>query len=123
MPREGDIRPETSGPPVPWVQIKLSDEGEILVKNKYPYSGYYKNPDATKAKMKDGWFYTGDFGYMNEAGHLIVIDRMEDLKELAGGKKFSPQYNGNKAQVQPLYKRRPHHRRHGQSICNRPNQY
>jgi len=104
MPREGDIWPETSGLPVPWVQIKLSDEGEILVKNKYPYSGYYKNPDATKAKMKDGWFCTGDFGHMNEAGHLIVIDRMEDLKELAGGKKFSPQYTEIRLRFSPYIK-------------------
>ncbi len=104
MPREGDIRPETSGPPVPWVEISLSDEGEILIKNKYPYSGYYKNPEATAEKMKDGWFYTGDFGHMNEDGHLIVIDRMDDLKELAGGKKFSPQYSEIRLRFSPYIK-------------------
>lgn len=104
MPREGDIRPETSGPPVPWVEIKLSDEGEILIKNKYPYSGYYKNPEATEEKIKDGWFYTGDFGYLNDDGHLIVIDRMEDLKELAGGKKFSPQYTEIRLRFSPYIK-------------------
>ncbi len=104
MPREGDIRPETSGPPVPWVEIKLSDEGEILIKNKYPYSGYYKDPEATEAKIKDGWFYTADFGHMNEDGHLIVIDRMEDLKELAGGKKFSPQYTEIRLRFSPYIK-------------------
>jgi long-chain acyl-CoA synthetase len=92
MPREGGIRPETSGPPVPWVTIKLSDEGEILIKNKYPYSGYYKDQEATEAKIKDGWFCTGDFGHLTDDGHLVVIDRMDDLKGLAGGKKFSPQY-------------------------------
>ncbi len=104
MPREGDIRPETSGPPVPWVEVKLSDEGEILIKNEYPYSGYYKDPEATEAKLKDGWFYTSDFGYMNEDGHLIVIDRMEDLKELAGGKKFSPQYTEIRLRFSPYIK-------------------
>jgi len=104
MPRKGDIRPETSGPPVPWVEIKLSDEGEILIKNKYPYSGYYKNPEATAEKVKDGWFYTGDFGYLNEDGHLIVIDRMDDLKELAGGKKFSPQYTEVRLRFSPYIK-------------------
>jgi len=104
MPREGDIRPETSGPPVPWVEIKLSDEGEILIKNKYPYSGYYKNPEATAEKVKDGWFCTGDFGHMNEDGHLIVIDRMEDLKELASGKKFSPQYSEIRLRFSPYIK-------------------
>jgi len=104
MPREGDIRPDTSGPPVPWVQVKLSDEGEILIQNKYPYSGYYKNPDATRKKMTDGWFATGDFGHLNEDGHLIVIDRMEDLKELAGGKKFSPQYTEVRLRFSPYIK-------------------
>lgn len=104
MPREGDIRPETSGPPVPWVKVKLSDEGEILIKNEYPYSGYYKDSEATEAKIKDGWFYTADFGYMNEDGHLIVIDRMEDLKELAGGKKFSPQYTEIRLRFSPYIK-------------------
>ncbi len=104
MPREGDIRPETSGPPVPWVEVKLSDEGEILIKNKYPYSGYYKDSEATEAKIKDGWFYTADFGHMNEDGHLIVIDRMEDLKELAGGKKFSPQYTEIRLRFSPYIK-------------------
>ena len=104
LPREDDIRPDTSGPPVPWVEVKLSDDGEILLKNKYPYSGYYKDTEATEAKIKDGWFYTGDFGYMNEDGHLIVIDRMEDLKELAGGKKFSPQYTEIRLRFSPYIK-------------------
>ncbi|MGM0382114.1 MAG: AMP-binding protein [Thermodesulfobacteriota bacterium] len=104
MPREGDIRPDTSGPPVPWVKVKLSNEGEILIKNKYPYSGYYKDDEATKSKMKDGWFCTGDFGHINTDGHLIVIDRMDDLKELAGGKKFSPQYSEIRLRFSPYIK-------------------
>ena len=104
MPRKGDIRPDTSGPAVPWVEIKLSEEGEILIKNKYPYSGYYKNPKATEEKVIDGWFCTGDFGHINEDGHLIVIDRMEDLKELANGKKFSPQYSEVRLRFSPYIK-------------------
>ena len=104
MPREGDIRPDTSGPPVPWVEVSLSDEGEILIKNKYPYSGYYKDPKATESKIKDDWFCTGDFGHINEDGHLIVIDRMDDLKELAGGKKFSPQYSEIRLRFSPYIK-------------------
>jgi long-chain acyl-CoA synthetase len=104
MPREGDIRPETSGPPVPWVEVKLAEDGEILIKNEYPYSGYYKDYEATESKIKDGWFYTGDFGHMNKDGHLIVIDRMDDLKELAGGKKFSPQYSEIRLRFSPYIK-------------------
>ena len=104
MPRQGDIRPDTSGPPVPWVKVNLSEEGEILIKNKYPYSGYYKNREATEEKVIDGWFYTGDFGHINEDGHLIVIDRMDDLKELASGKKFSPQYSEVRLRFSPYIK-------------------
>jgi long-chain acyl-CoA synthetase len=92
LPRAGDIRAETCGPIIPWAKIKFSEEGEILVKSDFPFSGYYKNEEATKKKLRDGWYYTGDFGYLEERGHLIVIDRMEDLRELKGGEKFSPQY-------------------------------
>jgi long-chain acyl-CoA synthetase len=54
--------------------------------------------------MKDGWFSTGDFGHMTVDGHLIVIDRMDDLKELAGGKKFSPQYTEIRLRFSPYIK-------------------
>ncbi len=104
IPLEGDIRPETCGPVLPWVDVKLSDAGEILVKNKYMYSGYYKNPEATEEKLKDGYYQTGDFGYLDEEGHLIVIDRMEDLKSLSGGKKFSPQYTEIRLRFSPYIK-------------------
>jgi long-chain acyl-CoA synthetase len=104
LPLKGDIRPETCGPPVPWVDIKLTDEGEILVKSKYPYAGYYKNPEATASKVRDGWFYTGDFGHIDENGHLIVIDRMEDLRLLKNGKKFSPQYSEIRLRFSPYIK-------------------
>jgi len=104
IPKKGEVRPETSGRIVPWVELKLSDEGEILVKSRYMYSGYYKNPEATKAKIQDGWYCTGDLGYIDEQGHLIVIDRMEDLKELAGGRKFSPQYAEIRLRFSPYIK-------------------
>lgn len=104
MPREGDIRPDTSGPPVSWVEIRLSEEGEILVQNRFPYSGYYKDEKATQSKVKDGWFHTGDFGHLTEDGHLVVMDRMEDLKSLAGGKKFSPQYTEIRLRFSPYIK-------------------
>jgi len=103
-PREGEIRPETSGRPVPWAEVKISEEGEILIKSRYMYSGYYKDPESTKKKFKDGWFCSGDFGYLDEGGHLIVIDRMDDLKPLAGGKKFSPQYAEVRLRFSPFVK-------------------
>jgi long-chain acyl-CoA synthetase len=90
--RDGDIKWESSGTGMPDVEITLSDEGEILVKGPNIFSGYYKNPEATREKMRDGWYHTGDFGHFDDDDHLIVIDRMEDLKALKEGQKFSPQY-------------------------------
>jgi long-chain acyl-CoA synthetase len=104
IPRKGEIRPDTSGPIVPWAEAKLSEDGEILIKSKYMYAGYYKNSEATKAKLKDGWFQTGDFGYIDDDHQLIVIDRMDDLKDLAGGKKFSPQYTEVRLRFSPFIK-------------------
>ena len=92
IPRPGDIQPETSGKPMPWTDVKISEEGEIRVKSKYLFAGYYKNPEAKAKKIKDGYYCTDDFGYIDDNGYLIVIDRMEDLKELSDGGKFSPQY-------------------------------
>jgi long-chain acyl-CoA synthetase len=104
MPRKGDMRPETSGPPVPWADIRLSEDGEILVRSKYPYAGYYKNKEASDSKLIDGWYRTGDFGHLDQDGHLIVIDRMDDLKDLSGGRKFSPQYTEVRLRYSPYIK-------------------
>ena len=89
---DGEIKYETCGPPMPGVEVRLSPEGEILVKGENIFSGYYKNIEATQEKIRDGWYYTGDFGYIDDDRHLVVIDRMEDLKELKEGRKFSPQF-------------------------------
>jgi long-chain acyl-CoA synthetase len=89
---DGEIKYETCGPPMPGVEVRLSPEGEILVKGENIFAGYYKNLEATQEKIRDSWYYTGDFGYIDDDRHLVVIDRMEDLKELKGGRKFSPQF-------------------------------
>ena len=91
VPQKNDIKAESSGVVVPWAKVKVSEDGEILVKSKYTYSGYYKNEAAAKANInKDGWYLTGDFGYIDQDGHLIVMDRMKDLKQLSADKKLSP---------------------------------
>ena len=104
IPRPGEIHPETSGKPMPWTEVKISEEGEIQVKSKFLHAGYYKNPEATAKTLKEGYYQSGDFGHIDEDGDLIVIDRMEDLKELSGGKKFSPQYSEVRLRFSPYVK-------------------
>jgi long-chain acyl-CoA synthetase len=104
IPRPGEVHPETSGKPMPWTHVKISEEGEILVKSKFLHAGYYKNPEATAKTLKDGYYRSGDFGHIDENGHLIVIDRMEDLKELSNGRKFSPQYSEVRLRFSPYVK-------------------
>jgi long-chain acyl-CoA synthetase len=104
IPRPGEIHPETSGRPMPWAEVRIADDGEIQVKSKFMYAGYYKNPEATAARLKDGFYCSEDFGHINEEGHLIVIDRMEDLKTLSTGQKFSPQYTEVRLRFSPYIK-------------------
>lgn len=90
--RDGEIRPETSGKPLPGVEVRLSQEGEIQVRNPGMFVGYYKDEEAFRKKFSEGWYCSGDYGHIDEEGHLIVIDRMDDLRSLGNGRKFSPQY-------------------------------
>ncbi|MBW1888059.1 MAG: AMP-binding protein, partial [Deltaproteobacteria bacterium] len=90
--REGDVRPETAGLPIPDVEVKISEDGEILVKGKNVHLGYYKNEEATKEGFtEDGFLRTGDTGYLGEDGHLYVFDRAKDIMTLEDGTRFAPQ--------------------------------
>jgi len=102
--RDGEIRPETSGRPLPGVEVSLSEEGEILVKNPGMCVGYYKDDQAFARKFRDGWYCSGDYGYIDEEGHLIVVDRMDDLRSLGRGRKFSPQYPEVRLRFSPYIK-------------------
>ena len=99
--RDDDIKFETVGKPIPGTEIKISEEGEILIKSPAVFKGYYKNPEKTKETLKDGWLHTGDMGYIDKDGHLIVIDRLSDVLRLSDGTKFSPQYIENRLKFSP----------------------
>jgi long-chain acyl-CoA synthetase len=90
--KEGDIRIGTIGTPLPGVKVKISDEGEILVQSDYAFTGFYKNPEATAKALKNGWWYSGDAGHVDEKGHVIFMDRLSELGELKSGMKYAPQY-------------------------------
>jgi long-chain acyl-CoA synthetase len=78
-----------------------SGVGEIVTRHDNMFLGYYKNEEATRADMRDGWMYTGDAGYFDDKGRLIVIDRLKDIATTAQGLRFSPQYIENKLKFSP----------------------
>jgi len=89
----GEVRFETVGKPPPGVEIRIAERNEIYVRSRSVFQGYYKAPEETaKAIDAEGWFHTGDAGYLNAEGHLIYLDRVKDLVPLASGEYFSPQY-------------------------------
>jgi long-chain acyl-CoA synthetase len=75
--------------------------GEVVTRHPNMFLGYYKNPEATAADLREGWLHTGDAGYVNARGHLVIIDRIRDLAATARGARFSPQYIENKLKFSP----------------------
>jgi long-chain acyl-CoA synthetase len=99
--RDDDVRFDSVGRPAPGVDIKIADDGEILIRSASVFVGYYKDPEGTAKTLQEGWFHTGDAGHIDEDGHLIYLDRVKDLLELAGGEKFSPQYIEGRLKFSP----------------------
>ncbi|WP_315738998.1 long-chain fatty acid--CoA ligase [Bradyrhizobium sp. SZCCHNR1093] len=101
------VDPDTTGVPMSQdIEIKIDQPdsqgiGEILVRHPNMFLGYYKNPEASTADVKDGWMHSGDAGYFNREKQLVVIDRIKDLAETARGERFSPQYIENKLKFSP----------------------
>ncbi len=104
MHRDGDIRYETVGKVFEGNEVRISEDGEIMVRGPMIFAGYYKDPEGTKKKFRDGWYLTGDAGYIDEEGHLIYWDRVEELIELPDGTKFSPQFIEVRLRFSPYIK-------------------
>lgn len=102
MHRPEDIDQETVGLPfdasveVQIVEPDANGLGEIVARHPNMFCGYFRNEQASRADMRDGWFNTGDAGYFNGKGHLVVVDRVRDLVQLRDGTRYSPQYLENK---------------------------
>jgi long-chain acyl-CoA synthetase len=94
---DGEIKLDSVGKPAPGVEVKLADNGEILVKGPMLLKAYYKRPDATAESINaEGYFMTGDAGFFDEDGHLKIIDRAKDVGKLRNGSMFAPNYIENK---------------------------
>ncbi len=104
-----EARADTVGVPIRGVEIKVADNGEILVKSAGLLKGYYKNPKATEEVLTaDGWYHTSDAGFIDAQGHLKIIDRVKDVGRIKGGPNdgamFAPKYVENKLKFFPFIK-------------------
>jgi long-chain acyl-CoA synthetase len=101
---DGDVDFDKVGKPIPGTEIKITDDGEIISRSSSLFMGYYENREATEETIIDGWLHSGDAGYFNDKGHLVVIDRVKDVMTLGDGTKFSPQFIENKLKFSPYIK-------------------
>ena len=99
---DGEVFPETVGKPGPDTEIKIADNGEVLFRSPGVFLKYYKNDAATaETKTTDGWVRTGDAGFIDNRGHLRIIDRAKDVGKLNNGALFSPKYLENRIKFFP----------------------
>jgi len=92
----------TVGKTLPNLDVRIAEDGEILVKGPSVFKGYWNRPDETKAALVDGWFRTGDIGNIDADGYLSVTDRKKDLIKTSGGKFIAPQPIENSLKLNPL---------------------
>jgi long-chain acyl-CoA synthetase len=99
---DGEANPNSAGRPCPGMEVRIADKGEVLVRSSGIFRGYYKNDEATREVVDpEGWYHTGDAGFLDPRGHLVIIDRAKDVGELADGTPFAPQFIENKLKFSP----------------------
>jgi long-chain acyl-CoA synthetase len=102
--KNDDIRLDTVGPVHRGTEVRITDSGEIIYRQPGIFLGYYKDPDKTAEVLKDGWFCSGDSGSITEDGHVVFLDRVEDLVKLASGDKLAPQLIESRLRFSPYIK-------------------
>ena len=101
---KGEIKFESVGRPAVGTEVRETDSGELLIRSECMFDAYYKDREETGKALIDGWFHTGDAVHINEEGHLISLDRVEDMDELATGAKYAPQYIEGRLRFSPYIK-------------------
>jgi long-chain acyl-CoA synthetase len=102
--RDGDVKFDTSGLPIPETEIRISPDGEILSRSPCVFKGYYKMPEETARTLEGGWLHSGDIGFIDGDDHLVVFDRRKDVMTLADGSRFSPQFIETRLKFSPYIK-------------------
>ncbi len=102
--KDGDVRLDTVGTPIPGVELKISPAGEVLYRSPGVFQGYHRDPEATRQTVEDGWVHSGDAGFIDHDGHLKIVDRAKDVGRLADGTLFAPKYLENKLKFSPYVK-------------------
>lgn len=101
--KEGEVDFTSVGAPIPETEVRITEEGEIVSRSPAVFLGYYKNEEATRETVtEDGWLLSGDAGYFDDNGRLVVIDRLKDVMHLKDGTRFSPQFLENKIKFSPF---------------------
>ena len=99
-----EVRLHTVGRPLPGVEVRIHDDGEILVQSGSVFAGYYRNEESTRNTLRDGWLHTGDAGYLEEDGHLVVLGRLSEVVYTAQGERYIPNYIENRLKFSPYIK-------------------
>ena len=99
--RDGDIKFDTVGVPIPETEVKITPDGEIISKSPSVFIWYYKMEEETAKALRDVWLHSGDTGFIDTEGHLVVFDRTKDVMILSDGTKFAPQYLETRLKFSP----------------------
>jgi long-chain acyl-CoA synthetase len=99
-----EVRLHTVGRPLPGVEVRIHDDGEILIRSGSVFAGYYRNEESTRNTLRDGWLHTGDAGYLEADGHLVVLGRLSEVVYTAQGERYIPNYIENRLKFSPYIK-------------------